>query len=68
MDLCTVLIDTDSDPGAWADALAHSVHIAVSDHTPSTAPGAARAVVPTPHGGTGTPDHRSFHIQKVAQP
>jgi hypothetical protein len=28
------MIDTESNPGAWADAIAHSVHIAVSEYEP----------------------------------
>ena len=35
------LIDTDSEPGAWTDALAHSVHITVSNHIPRSDPIAA---------------------------
>lgn len=31
------MIDTESDPGAWAAALEHSVHIAVSDYDPEAA-------------------------------
>ena len=34
MQFHATLIDTDSDPGAWADALAHSVHIRVDNHIP----------------------------------
>jgi hypothetical protein len=29
------VIDTESDPGAWADAIAHSPCMAVSDYVPA---------------------------------
>lgn len=57
------LIDTESDPGSYADALAHSVHIRVDNHIPRSDPTAnlPGPVFPTPHAGPGSSDHRSFH-------
>ena len=34
MSASVTLIDTESDPGSYADALAHSVHIRVDNHIP----------------------------------
>ena len=67
------LIDTESEPGSYARALEHSVHIKVSEHPNSTGtllPGAARAATPSFSGGTGNPFEliTSEHDREVAQP
>lgn len=38
--MSTAMIDTESDPGAWADAIAHSPCLNVSDYKPEEADGA----------------------------